>query len=273
MKHHTDGKYPVFIFRIKKDKVVLKRSGLRAPGSDPAASRGQPAPGDPRDRKDRKGPWILSELQECEVCLATAVGTRGPRPGQSQAKMCFGHRVRRERPLKSLRGVTSSAPVTEYACPFTSFWTVTASESAMLVIWKRGENQRGCRTRALPAPHPSLACGFGSPEHTAGAWPRGRGRGGVASGGPELCFPASGAHLLLNRLLQPGQRLNAAALREGERPLQRVQGALTDLRRLRRAGLGHSMERGLVSAWAQDRHQTSGGPAWGVLVNRKVGCG
>lgn len=34
---------------------------------------------------------------------------------------------------------TSSAPVTEYACPFTSFWEVTASVSAALVIWRRKE--------------------------------------------------------------------------------------------------------------------------------------
>lgn len=39
-------------------------------------------------------------------------------------------------------GLTSSAPVTEYACPFTSFWNVMASESAMLVICKRGGGVR-----------------------------------------------------------------------------------------------------------------------------------
>lgn len=37
--------------------------------------------------------------------------------------------------------LTSSAPVTEYACPFTSFWKVMASESAMLVIWEHRRNQ------------------------------------------------------------------------------------------------------------------------------------
>lgn len=37
---------------------------------------------------------------------------------------------------------TSSAPVTEYACPFTSFWYVMASESAALVICKSGHSER-----------------------------------------------------------------------------------------------------------------------------------
>ncbi len=36
---------------------------------------------------------------------------------------------------KTLRRQTSIAPVREYACPFTSFWLVMASESAALVIY------------------------------------------------------------------------------------------------------------------------------------------
>lgn len=55
-------------------------------------------------------------------------------------------------PLETPLGITSSAPVTEYACPFTSFWKVTASESAALVIW-------GWRISGLPS---------GSSLHPAG---------------------------------------------------------------------------------------------------------
>lgn len=59
-------------------------------------------------------------------------------------------------PQECLPGVTSSAPVTEYACPFTSFWNVTASESAALVICKRGRNQPGLRIPPSPSFPPSL---------------------------------------------------------------------------------------------------------------------
>ena len=48
--------------------------------------------------------------------------------------------------------------MTEYACPLTSFWNVTASESAALVIWKRGDNQPGC---GIPPPAPSPAAWVG----------------------------------------------------------------------------------------------------------------
>lgn len=64
----------------------------------------------------------------------------------------------------SPEGLTSSAPVTEYAWPFTSFWNVTASESAALVICKRPENQPGCRA-GQPAPPPPL----GVPQAGTGA--------------------------------------------------------------------------------------------------------
>lgn len=42
---------------------------------------------------------------------------------------------------KTVSPLTCLAPVTEYACPFTSFWVVTASDSAALVIWKGKESQ------------------------------------------------------------------------------------------------------------------------------------
>lgn len=81
----------------------------------------------------------------------------------------------------SPEGLTSSAPVTEYAWPFTSFWNVTASESAALVICKRPENQPGCRA-GQPAPSP--------PPRGPASWDRGTrlqrpgpGEEGVGRGG------------------------------------------------------------------------------------------
>lgn len=77
--------------------------------------------------------------------------------------------------------LTSSAPVTEYAWPFTSFWNVTASESAALVICKRRENQPGCRA-GQPAPPPppsgSRKLGPGTRLQRPGPGEEGVGRGG-----------------------------------------------------------------------------------------------
>lgn len=94
----------------------------------------------------------------------------------------------------SPEGLTSSAPVTEYAWPFTSFWNVTASESAALVICKRPENQPGCREGQPAPPPPSGSRKLGPGHTTAEARPGRGGRGprrtpGLADGA-EPSFPA-----------------------------------------------------------------------------------
>lgn len=91
-------------------------------------------------------------------------------------------------------GVTSSAPVTEYACPFTSFWKVMASESAALVICKDGKNQSSCciLPPSLPPSLPSSLWPHNkchqcrSPAGTQGVPLQGPWPGGE---GAELGFP------------------------------------------------------------------------------------
>lgn len=98
-------------------------------------------------------------------------------------------------PQECLPGVTSSAPVTEYACPFTSFWNVMASESAALVICKRGRISPASASRLLP---PSLP--RSGPTAGRGAWVVGE----RAAPLPPRALPPS------RRYLQPEERLQAA---------------------------------------------------------------
>lgn len=88
----------------------------------------------------------------------------------------------------SPEGLTSSAPVTEYAWPFTSFWNVTASESAALVICKRPENQPGCR--APPLGVPQAGTGHTTAEARPGRGGRGPRRTPGLADGAEPSFPA-----------------------------------------------------------------------------------